>query len=35
MNDDQSLDANSIVLTYNDQQYLEACCSSPLDQDIS
>jgi GT2 family glycosyltransferase len=34
MNHDQSLIANAIVLAYNDQQYLEACLSSLLDQDM-
>ena len=34
MNDDQSLIASVIVLAYNDKQYLDACLSSLLDQDM-
>ena len=34
MNDDQSLIASVIVLPYNDKQYLDACLSSLLDQDM-
>ena len=34
MNDDQSLIASVIISQYNEKQYLEACLSSPLDQDI-
>jgi glycosyltransferase involved in cell wall biosynthesis len=34
MNDDQSLITSVIILQYNEKQYLEACLSSLLDQDI-
>jgi len=35
MNHDQSLIASVIVLPYNDKQYLDACLSSLLDQDMA
>jgi GT2 family glycosyltransferase len=35
MNDTNGLVASVIVLAYNDKQYLEACLSSLLDQDMS
>jgi GT2 family glycosyltransferase len=34
MNHDQSLIASVIVLPYNDKQYLDACLSSLLDQEM-